>query len=83
LEAVAKAFQSAREGKHGKVIAEALGILKKRFADDSTTEGYRKDGSVSVATFEIEGEDDGVREARILRQRQVSDLIGRLLKALS
>ena len=36
-----------------------------------------------MATFEIEGEDEGIREARILRQRQVSDLIGRLLKALS
>ena len=36
-----------------------------------------------MATFEIEGEDEGIREARILRQLQVSDLIGRLLKALS
>ncbi len=83
LKAVAKAFQAAREGKHGKVIDEALGILKKRFADDGTTAGYRKDGSVSVATFEIEGEEEDVRETRILRQRQVSDLIGQLLKAIS
>ena len=83
LEPVAKAFQAAREGKHGKAIDEALGILKKRFADDGTTEGYRKDGSVSVATFEIEGEDEGIREARILRQRQVSDLIGQFLEAIS
>jgi hypothetical protein len=66
LEAVAEAFQAARKGKHGKVIDEALGILKKRFADDDKTEGYRKDGSISVAAFEIDREDEDVREARTL-----------------
>jgi hypothetical protein len=81
LDAVVKAFQAARQGKHGKVIEEALGILRKRFADDDQTEGYRKDGAVSVATFEL-GESGDVREARALRQREVSDVIGRLLKAL-
>lgn len=82
LEAAAKKFQSAREGKHAKVVDEALAILGKRFADDGKTEGYRKDGPVAVARFEIDGEGGEVREGRLLRQRQVSNLIMRLLKAI-
>lgn len=82
LEAAAKKFQSARQGKHAKVVDEALGILKKRFADDGKTEGYRRDGPVAVARFEVDGEEDDVRDARVLRQRQVSDLIMRFLKAI-
>src|SRR5215470_12008072 len=45
LEAAAKKCKEARAGKHAQVIDEALAILRKRFADDGTTEGYRKDGS--------------------------------------
>jgi hypothetical protein len=82
LEAIAKAFNAARAGKHREVINEALAILKKRFADDGVTEGYRKDGAVSVAQFEIDGDSADAREARLRRQREVSDLIGRLLKAI-
>lgn len=82
LDRVVKAFQAARKGKHAKVIDEALEILKKRFADDAKTEGYQKDGPISVAAFEIEGEGEDVREARVLRRRQVSDLIRRLLEKL-
>jgi len=82
LEAAAKKFRSARSGKHAKVIADALATLRKRFADDGTTEGYRKDGSVAVAQFEIDGEGDEVRETRLVRQRTVSDLIMRFLKAV-
>ena len=67
------AFRAAREGKHAKTLDEALGILRKRFADDDTTQGYRKDGSVAVARFEIEGDDAASREARALRQREASD----------
>lgn len=81
-EAAVKAFQAARKGKHGKVVEEVLGILAKRFADEGTTEGYRKDGPVAVAKFEIEGGDEEVREARALRQRDVSELIARLLKEI-
>jgi hypothetical protein len=83
LEAVAKSFQAARKGKHGPVIDKALEILKKRFADDDETEGYKKDGAVSVAMFEIDGAGEEVRESRLLRQRQVSDLIGGFLKMLA
>ena len=62
LEAAAKKFQSARSGRHGKVVEEALRILAKRFTDDGVTEGYRKDGSVAVARFEIGG--DGVASGK-------------------
>jgi hypothetical protein len=72
----------SRAGKHAKVIDEAIAILRKRFADDGTTEGYRKDGSVAAARFEIDGEGEEVRERRVLRQREVSDLIMRFLKAV-
>jgi len=82
LEAAAKKFKDARAGKHANVIDQALAILRKRFADDGVTEGYRKDGSVSVAQFEIEGDAAEVREPRFVRQRTVSDLIMRFLKAV-
>jgi hypothetical protein len=82
LDAVAKKFKEARKGKHAKVIDDALAILRKRFADDGITEGYRKDGSVAAARFEIDGEGEEVRERRALRQREVSDLIMRFLKAV-
>jgi len=43
-------------------------------------EGYRKDGPVSVAKFELgEGDEAEQREARALRQRQASDVIDQLL----
>ena len=57
LDAAADAFRKEREGKHGAVIASSLEILRNRFAHDEKTEGYRKDGPVSVAKFEL-GESD-------------------------
>ena len=84
LDAVAEAFRSALQGKHAPVIEEALGILKVRFTDDPETEGYRKDGPVAVARFEPSGaDDDRVRDALVLRQRNVSDLISRVLRAIA
>jgi hypothetical protein len=82
VEAATKAFQAARAGKHGEVVNEVLAILAKRFTDDGATEGYRKDGPVTVGKFEIEGEEADVRDTRVLRQRQVSDLIAGLLKKI-
>jgi hypothetical protein len=80
LDAVAAAFRTERDRQHAVVIRDALAILHRRFASDATTEGYRKDGPVSVAKFELsEGEDPDVREARVLRQRQASDVIDQLL----
>lgn len=80
IDGVAAAFRIALSGKHGAVITEALGILKRRFASDESAEGYRKDGPVAVARFE-QGEDDtdGARDSRVLRQREAADLIERLL----
>jgi hypothetical protein len=82
IDAAAAAFRAAHEGKHAKTIDEALGILRKRFADDDTTQGYRKDGSVAVARFEIDGDDAASREARALRQREASDIVMQLVKAI-
>jgi len=83
-DAVAASFRPERGGKHGKVIEEALTILRKRFASDSNTEGYRKDGPVAVARFEL-GDDDepGRRDGRLLRQRQASDAVERLLAGIA
>ena len=80
IDAVAEAFRKERGGKHGSVIEDSLAILRKRFARDGTIEGYRKDGPVSVAKFELgESNEPGQREARALRQRQASDLIEQLI----
>ncbi len=80
LDEAADAFRKERDGKHAAVIASSLEILRNRFAQDGKTEGYRKDGPVSVAKFELgEGDEAEQREARALRQRQASDLIDRFL----
>lgn len=79
LDAVAKAFRSALDGKHKEVIQSAMNILQKRFADDGKTEGFTKDGPVAAAKFEID-DDEETRDWRILRQRQAADLVMRLLR---
>lgn len=79
-EAVAQAFRQEREGKHGDVVKSALAILRTRFAQPGGTEGYRKDGPVAVAKFEVgEGDEPEQHEARALRQREASDAIEQLL----
>jgi len=84
IDAVAEAFRRELHGKHGAVLREALEILRRRFAQDERIEGYRKDGPVSVAKFELgESDDPEQREARALRQRQASDVIDRLLARIS
>jgi hypothetical protein len=83
LEAVAEAFCSARRGMHGAVVEASLAILRARFTDDNKTQGYRKDGPVSVAKFELgEGDEPEQREARALRQRQASDVIAQMLSRI-
>jgi hypothetical protein len=78
MDAVAEAFRNERIGKHSTVVEASLAILRSRFAGDEKTEGYRKDGPISVAKFEL-GENAERREARTLRQRQASDVIEHLL----
>lgn len=80
LDAVANAFRRELSGKHCDVIQVALEILRKRFVRDGNIDGYRKDGPVSVAKFELgESDEPEQREARALRQRQVSNVIEQLL----
>lgn len=80
IEAAAKEFREALEGKHKDVVGEVLKILARHFIDDSDTEGFKKNGPVAVAKFEM-GEDSN-RDDRLLRQREVSDLIARFLKEI-
>lgn len=83
LDAAAEAFRKEFEGKHGDVVRASLAILRNRFASDGKTEGHRKDGPVSVAKFELgESDDEGQRDARVLRQREVNDLIERMLSLI-
>ena len=73
-------FREALEGRHGAVIRDGLSVLRNRFGSGHGVEGYRKDGPVAVARFEV-GEDDEAeqREARMLRQREVGNVIEELL----
>ncbi len=83
VDAAAESFRKELGGKRGDVVRASLAILRNRFASDGKTEGYRKGGPVSVAKFELgEGADEARREARALRQREVSDLIERLLSRI-
>ena len=80
LDAVSEAFRQARDGKHREVVELTLDALRRRFVRDDTTEGHRKDGPVSVARFELGDSDESEqREARMLRQRQVSDVVEQLV----
>lgn len=83
VEAMAARFKGSLSGEDGAAIAKALAILSNRFVTSGETAGYQKDGPVAVARFE-KGDEEGVamREARILRQREVSALIEELLKRL-
>jgi hypothetical protein len=83
MDAAAEQFRAALAGKHGAVIREALAILRNRFASDSNAEGYRKDGPVLVAKFELgDSTEPEERERRAVRQREVSEVIEQLLQRL-
>ncbi len=71
---VAQQLAKARIGKHGAVVDKALDILHSRFLQTTQTEGYRMNGPVAVAKFEI-GEGMDLREERATRQREVNDLM--------
>jgi hypothetical protein len=82
VEQAAKVIRECLNGKHSEVVRRALSILSSRFADDDKTEGYRKDGPIAVAKFEL-GEEEDSAEARALRQRDVSALFNKLLSAIA
>lgn len=80
LESTATLFRDALSSSHGDVIRRCLQILQTRFAGDAIVEGFMKDGPVSVARFEVgESDEPKQQEARVLRQREASSLIERLL----
>lgn len=78
LDAVASHFRKELGGKHSATVATALDLLRKHFATEANVEGYLKTGPTAVAKFEF-GNAPDQREGRILRQRDVSDLIDQLL----
>ena len=80
LDGAAEMFRDALEGRHGAVIRNSLAILRNRFTGDDVVDGYRKDGPTAVARFELGGGDEpDRRDARILRQREASNVIEQLL----
>jgi hypothetical protein len=82
VEGAVAEFQAAAEGKHREIIMRALRQLHHPFWDDERIGGYRKDGPVAVALFEL-GEDPKSAEERALRQRKVAELLGRFLQGLA
>jgi hypothetical protein len=84
-DAVAAEFKAALAGKHAEKVADALGLLRRHFADEDPVEGWTKDGPVAVAKFELgesEADDAERAEARALRQREANYTVESLLKAL-
>jgi len=81
VDGVAAAFRAQIEGKHGATVRSALDILHRRFGDEPGAAGYTKDGPIAVARFELGNDADG-RDRRVLRQREASDIIDRLLKGV-
>ena len=83
VDGAAQMFRQALEGGHGAVIRDCLSILRNRFAGDDEVDGYLKDGPIAVARFE-QGDDVAARqrEARMLRQREVSSVIEQLLAGI-
>ena len=82
-DAVSESFRQALDSNHSAVIQEALRILRQHFAPDDRTDGYRKDGPVSVAKFELgEADNPDQLEARLLRQRQATDVVEQFLATI-
>lgn len=81
LEHAIALFRDALAGTHAKVVDEALEILRRRFCA-ADGDSYQLDGPVAVAKFEIADEEDDSRNRQLLRQRQASDVVERLLLAI-
>jgi hypothetical protein len=80
VDETAQMFVAALRGKHGTVVGDTLHRLRNRFADSADGEGYRKDGCVAVAKFELgESTDSEEREMRLIRQREVAAMLSELL----
>lgn len=87
LDSAISAFKDALAGPHAGAVQEALTKLKTRFVHDDPDQSYRRDGAVAVARFEDNDADvddnEEIRDLRILRQRQVADLMGQFFAALA
>lgn len=87
LDAAIAAFKDALAGSHAEAVQEALAKLKTRFVHEDPDQSYRRDGAVAVARFEDNDADvddnEEIRDLRILRQRQVADLMGQFFAALA
>lgn len=87
LDSAISAFKDALAGSHAEAVQEALAKLKTRFVHENPDQSYRRDGAVAVARFEDNDADvddnEEIRDLRILRQRQVADLMGQFFAALA
>lgn len=87
LDSVISAFKDALAGSHAEAVQEALAKLKTRFVHEDPDQSYRRDGAVAVARFEDNDADvddnEEIRDLRILRQRQVAELMGQFFAALA
>lgn len=87
LDSVISAFKDALAASHAEAVQEALAKLKTRFVHEDPDQSYRRDGAVAVARFEDNDADvddnEEIRDLRILRQRQVADLMGQFFAALA
>jgi len=75
---IADRFSAALTGAHAGTMKQALGQLRESFADESGREGYEKHGPAAAARFERIVD----REERIIRQRQIADVIHELLAGI-
>jgi hypothetical protein len=83
VDEIADRFVAALKSKHGAVIQHALDGMRVAFGDDAETEGFRKDGPTRGALFEIAGDAPEDRERRLIRQREYSEIVNRLLNAVA
>jgi hypothetical protein len=83
VEEIADRFVAALGGRHAAVVDHALADLAAAFGDEDETEGYRKDGPTRAARFEIEGDDQDIRERRLVRQRDFSNTVNTLLQEIA
>jgi len=86
LDAAIGAFKQALAGPHAGAVQEALAKLKIRFVHGDPDQSYRRDGPVAVARFEDNdadvGDNEEVRNLRILRQRRIADVMTKFLAGL-
>lgn len=84
IEVAASRFQRGLQGAHADVIRQTQQLLRKHFLDYDGVEGYLRDGPVAVARFEgdEDEETEEAKERRLYRQREVADVVERLLASI-